>query len=145
MVIPETVVQQPLNFDDIDTADYNTQSQTAFKVSEFKPNLAEKDALAKLEKDIFKCIILRYAHSDSNECKLPGLPLLINCIRKQSSNCEVSNVVYVEIRSEVADSKATLVNILGKLHKTFVAELGQKWVLVVGDAKVFVLLQEIKS
>lgn len=51
--------------------------------------------------------------------------------------------MYVEIRSEVADSKATLMNILGKLHKTFVAELGQKWVLVVGDAKVFVLLQEI--
>lgn len=44
MVVPETVVQQPLNFDDIDTADYDTQSQTAFKVSEFKPILAEKDA-----------------------------------------------------------------------------------------------------
>ena len=53
--------------------------------------------------------------------------------------------MYVEIWSEVADAKPTLMNVLGKLHKTFVAELRQKWLLVVGDAKVFVLLQEIKS
>jgi len=134
MVIPETVVQQPLNFDDIDTADYDTQSQTAFKVSEFKPNLAEKDALAKLEEDIFRCILLWYTHSDSNECKLPGLPSLINCIRKQSSNCEVSNVVNVEIRSEVADSKATLMNILGKLHKTL-QSLGRSGCLLWGTPR----------
>ena len=53
--------------------------------------------------------------------------------------------MYAEILSELADSKPTLTSILGKLHKIFVQELGHKWVLVVGDAKVFVILQEIKS
>lgn len=53
--------------------------------------------------------------------------------------------MYVKIRSEVVDAKPTLTNVLGKLYKTFIEELGQKWLIVVGDAKVFVLLQEIKS
>ncbi len=145
MTIPETVAQRPLNVDEIETAEYSTQSQTAFNVSEFKPNQAEQDALAKLQGDIFKCMILKYVHGSSDECTLPGLPSLINCVAKQTSNCEVSNVVYVEVLSEVADAKPTLINVLGKLHKTFVVELGQKWLLVVGAAKVFVLLQQIKS
>lgn len=50
---------------------------------------------------------------------------------------EVSNVVYVNILSEVAESKSTLVNIIGNIHKTFVRELGQKWVIIVGDAKIY--------
>jgi hypothetical protein len=30
------------------------------------------------------------------------------------------------------------------MHKTFVTELNQQWVLVVGDAKVFYKLQELR-
>ena len=74
MAIPEMVGQRRLNFDDIDTAEYSTQTQTTFKVNEFKPNQAEIDALAKLQEDIFKYMILKYAHANSDECKLPGLP-----------------------------------------------------------------------
>lgn len=111
MAIPERATQQSLNFDDTDTAEYNTQCQRSFHVSEFQHSQTEKNALAKLQEDIFDSMVLKYVHASSDECKLPGLPSLIHCIRRQTSNCEVSNVVYIEIRSEVADAKPTLANV----------------------------------
>lgn len=92
MAIPETSTQPSVNFDDIDAAEYSTQCQRAIQVSEFKPSHTEKDALSKLQEDIFNSMILKYVHRNSDECKLPGLPSLINCVRKQTSNCEVSNM-----------------------------------------------------
>lgn len=54
-------------------------------------------------------------------------------------------MVYVEIRSERADCKATLIMVLAKLNRTFIADFGQKWLIAVGDAKTFDLLQTIRS
>ena len=34
---------------------------------------------------------------------------------------------------------------MGNIHKTFTTELNQKWVLVTGDARVFDLLQQIRT
>ena len=79
-----------------------------------------------------------------DECELPGPISLINCIRKQTDNCEVSNIVYVEILNEISDSKPTIMTALGKLYTTFILKKQQKWLLVVGDAKIFVLLHELK-
>lgn len=39
-------------------------------------------------------------------------------IRRQASEWEEGNVVYVDVISEKADCKSTLMNVLGKLHKT---------------------------
>ena len=36
---------------------------------------------------------------------------------------ELSNVVYLEIQSERADNKATIVKLLARLHQTFIVEL----------------------
>ena len=73
----------------------------------------------------------------------PGLQSFINCIRRQSTDREVSNVTYVEILSERADSKPTLLSVIGRLQQVLVQELKQKYVLVVGDAKTYNLLQAI--
>ena len=74
---------------------------------------------------------------------LPGIPSLLNCIKQQQVDKEVSNVVYVQIISERADSKDTLVRVIGNLHQTFVLQLRQKWVIVVGDAKTYDLLHSL--
>ena len=52
--------------------------------------------------------------------------------------------MYVDVISEKADCKSTLMNVLGKLHKNFIIELKQKSMFVVGDAKVYDLLQSIR-
>ena len=44
----------------------------------------------------------------------------------QQVDKEVSNVVYVQIIGERADSKDTLVNVIGNLYQTFVLQQGQK-------------------
>ena len=54
-------------------------------------------------------------------------------------------VVYLEIQSERANDKATLVKLLARLYQTFIVELGQKWLITVGDAKIFNVIHSIKE
>ena len=48
-----------------------------------------------------------------------------------------------EVFSEKADSKATLTKVVGELHNIFVVDLIQKRMFVVGDAKVYDVLQSL--
>ena len=52
--------------------------------------------------------------------------------------------MYVDVLSEKADSKATLTEVVGKLHIFFVVDLIQKRMFVVGDAKVYDVLQSLR-
>lgn len=105
--------------------------------------MIEKSALHDLQNDLFQsCVLRKYGPAESDQV-FPSLQSLINCIRKQATDREVSKVSYVEILSERADSKPTLLSVIGRLHKVFVQELKQKYVLVVGDAKTYNLLQAI--
>lgn len=56
---------------------------------------------------------------------------------------EVSNLVYLQILSEKADSKVTLRKVLANLQKVFVTGVRLKWLIVVGDAKTYDLLQDL--
>ena len=55
----------------------------------------------------------------------------------------MSNVVYVQIVSERADSKDTLTKVVGNLYHSFVFQLKQRWVIVIGDTKTYDLLQSL--
>ena len=44
-----------------------------------------------------------------------------------------------------ADSKDTILQVLHKIYNKFVGELRHKWIIVVGDAKTFDILQDLKS
>jgi hypothetical protein len=43
-----------------------------------------------------------------------------------------------------ADSKETLLHALKNLHATFIVELGFQWLVVVGDAKTYDILQSLR-
>ena len=60
-----------------DYVEYDAQAQSCFCMSEFKLNQAESEAIVKLQSDIFNCMILKYVHLNSTDCKLPGLQSLI--------------------------------------------------------------------
>ena len=98
-------------------------------IKAFRPSLNEKTNMDIFQDDLLKCLLLKDASQN-----LPSLQALINCVRKQTSSTEESKVVYVEISSERADSRPTLISMLGKMYKTFVVQQNQKWLLVVGDA-----------
>lgn len=58
---------------------------------------------------------------------------LVNCVRKQACNKEVSHITYIER----ADYKPTLIGVISRLQKIFVKDFKQKYVLEVGDAKTY--------
>ena len=62
-----------------------------------------QSVLDTLQNDLFHCSILRQAAQSSQI--FPGLQSLVNCVRKQACDWEVSHVTYVEIVSEKTDSK----------------------------------------
>ena len=126
---------EPINFDDY------KPSKNYLRLEDFKVDDDEQFALNQLHQNLFRAVVLRFFAPDQH-C-FPSLPSFINCLQKQSSDKEVSNVTYVEIVSERADSKPTLIGVIARLQKTFVQKLKQKYVIVVGDAKTYNLLQAI--
>ena len=99
-----------------------------------------------LREDIHKSMLLKYfRQSDDDQIfHLPTIPILANGVHKQVSEEEAGNVVYVDVLSENADSKATLTRVVGKLHNIFVTDLIQKRMFVVGDAKVYDVFQSLR-
>ena len=43
-----------------------------------------------------------------------------------------------------ADSKDTVLRVLNKLHRIFIVEEGIRWLVVVGDAKTYDILQNLR-
>ena len=125
-----------------DSAEYSTGARS-LQLDDFRLSTNERRSMNIFQEDIFRCMLLKYTPQQAHQ--LPGLQSLINCIRKQTTSTEESRVAYIEISSERADSKPTLVNVLGKLYQTFVVQQGQKWLLVVGDAKTYDLIKTIRS
>ncbi len=130
-------------FDAIDSSEYRTTARR-LSLAEFSPNAMEQSSLDYLQTDLFQSVALRAFGLSDSSSPYPQLPSLVNCIRKQAADKEVSNVTYIEIISERADSKPTLIGVISRLQKIFVQELNQKYVIIVGDAKRYNLLQEIR-
>ena len=142
---PHTTINPPDHqrpFESLDLSEYG-HTQTILSLQQFKPNSSEQNSLDILQEDLFKAVCLRYFKSNDSNQPFPGLQSLLNCVRKQAADAEVSNVVYVEIISQRADSKSTVMGVIGRLQKTFVCEFNQKYVIVVGDAKTYNILKEI--
>ncbi len=138
---PRTSTAKP--FDVLDLSEYSISSKK-LSVTDFRVNAIEKSALDYLKTDLFQSIVLRAFGSSDSDRSFPALPSLLNCVRKQATDMEVSNVTYVEIISEKADSKPTLLGVIARLQRIFVQDLNQKYILVVGEAKTYNLLQEIR-
>ena len=53
-------------------------------------------------------------------------------------------MTYIEVVSEKADSKHTLTGVVSQTQQVLVQELGQKYIIIVGDAKTYNILQDIR-
>ena len=80
----------------------------------------------------------------SEELDLPSLALFISASTYTNDKCEQSKVVYVDIVSLPADSNNAVLQVLNKLHAKFIVELGFRWLIVVGDAKTYDILQSLR-
>lgn len=80
----------------------------------------------------------------SEELDLPSLTSFLSASTYTNDKFEQSKVVYVDIVSLPADSKDTVLQVLCKLHAKFIVELGFLWLIVVGDAKTYDILQNLR-
>lgn len=51
----------------------------------------------------------------------------------------------MEISSERADTKSTIITFLSKMYQLFVVQQNQKWLLVVGDAKTYDIIRSVRT
>lgn len=80
---------------------------------------------------------------NQSQGKLCGKSLLhfLRCL--EDADTERSNVVYIDILDEYADSKETILHVLGILQKKLGIGHKMKWLAVVGDAKTFTHLEAL--
>lgn len=113
-------------------------------MSNFLPTELEKNSIGKLKKDIHLAMLMKHFNQQRPSADhLPLITSMVHCLKKQSVESECSNVVYFDVLSEKADNKATLLRMVSRIHHTFITELKQKWVLAVGDAKTYDILQDL--
>ena len=142
---PSTVVVAPketsIAMDMHDYADYLRPTISQFTVDNFLVSQEEEQQLDQLRNSLFRYCCLK----EANVSKLPGLASCISGFLYSNEDVEESNVVYVDIVSLPADSKDTILQVLNKIYSKFVGELRNRWVIVVGDAKTFDILQDLKN
>lgn len=126
MTIPDATSR--LTSRSTDTGKYYYMSLGNLAISDFHQNTMERASVKSLRDDLLKCMFLKHAQN-LKQGHLTGLPFFINCVRAQTIEWEVGKVVYVQICSEQADSKDTLVNIIAKLHQVFISNLCYKWLI----------------
>ena len=85
---------------------YNTRTPN-ISIEDFQISQSESLSLEQLRLDLFRSMLVKKCLEET-----PALPSMINCIREQTSEKEKSNIAYIEIVSEKADSLPTLVKVL---------------------------------
>ena len=101
----------------------------------------EEEQPDQLRNSLFRYFCLKEAKAS----KLPGLTSCISGSLYRNEDVEESSVAYVDIVSLPADSKNTILQVLNKIYSKFVAKLRNRWVIVVGKAKIFDILQYLKN
>ena len=143
---PSTVVVVPketnITVNMHDYADYLRPKISQFTIDNFLVLQDEEEHLTQLRSALFQYFCLKEAKTS---VQLPGLACCVSGFLYRNEDVEESNVAYVDIISLPADSKDTVLQILNKIYSKFVGELRHRWVIVVGDAKTYDILQYLKS
>lgn len=121
---------------------YQRPNISQFTVRSFQIIDEEERCLVQLREAIFQYMVIKEGKSE--ELDLPSLTSFLSASTYTNDKFEQSKVVYVDIVSLPADSKDTVLQVLCKLHAKFIVELGFRWLIVVGDAKTYDILQNLR-
>ena len=118
---------------------YQRCAISQFTIRSFQLFPEEKSRLVQLREAIFQYMVIK----EGKKVEI-GITSYLHAVLYTGDKFEQSKVVYVDIMSLPADSK-TLLRVLNTLHKSFIVELGFRWLIVVGDAKTYDILQSSTS
>lgn len=124
-----------------ESIDYIRPPLDGVSLQSFRMQPQEAKSFDTLDSALFQYFCLKEAKDE--DAKLPGFSSFLSHECYCDDN-EVGNIAYVDILSLPADSKDTIMKVLKKLFKTFVLEMRNKWLVVVGDAKTYDILQDVK-
>ena len=108
---------------------YQRCAISQFTIRSFQLFPEEKSRLVQLREAIFQYMVIK----EGKKVEI-GITSYLHAVLYTGDKFEQSKVVYVDIMSLPADSK-TLLRVLNTLHKSFIVELGFRWLIVVGDAR----------
>ncbi|XP_072039332.1 uncharacterized protein [Amphiura filiformis] len=109
----------------------------------FQQSISEKLAGANLKSELFLYMLERFSILKHNlSVLLPNLKCKF--AMEQPQHCEKSNLAYVQIYNEKADSLDTLTKVLNDLHGKFEVSKRVNHMIIVGDLKTFYYLMKLK-
>ena len=125
---------------------------TKISLDDFKISQNEETAIQTLQQQLNTYIVQKHittseSHGDSDhssEIHSTFLNIQDYMGVTRPTTTETSSVVYLHVLDALSESKDTLMQILLDLHKHFITGQKKKWLVVVGDAKVYDVLQSLK-
>ena len=113
--------------------------------TDFQQSVVERQAISQIEHKFFQYIVSKYSLMDK------ALPILFHfqqflcTTSKNYQPTEKSNLTYLDILNEHADSKETILTVLELLESKYKVLRGNsQYLIVVGDAKTFNHLVRLK-
>ena len=124
--------------DSTSSLDQHTNTHTASlqnkSLSDFLTNEQEAEALEDLKDEIKAYIFQKVALNNKRPQKtLLNIQDYFSVTR--ANHTEKSNVLHLKVMDAIADSKDTMMAMLHDLHKQYIEEQGQQWLVVEGMLK----------
>jgi hypothetical protein len=123
--------------------DYCTSPLSQYTINNFNMVSTEVQSIKTLKSVIFQYMITK-ATCTSNMV-FPSLCQFIQSANYGHLDNEISKVHFMEVLSLKADSKDTITLIIKQVYDRFICQQHLQWVLVVGDAKTYDILQKVKK
>ena len=108
-------------------------------ISDFQVSYDEQQSLTKLQTQVTSFFLIK----DAFQGELIGMQTFF-AVSTNALEPEVGHVKYIEVLNEVADSKDTVLHVIGDLYSQYICKHDKKFLLLEGDAKVYNLIQAIK-
>jgi hypothetical protein len=113
-----------------------------FTIADFKLISMESQRLEKIKNTVFKYIITKRFSDDKNN--YPSMYYFVSESNYGRLNTEKSQIHFMNVFSLKADCQDTVIFILHQIYNKFICSQSLKWVVVVGDAKTYDILQKVK-
>ncbi len=136
---PPSVNSNPLTYDFMSNDTIFKPNLVPLSLENFRVSGIETDQVKKFITHAISYFLLRNSESE----QLIGFHTFFS-YASNISEPEVGIVKYIKVMDEIADSKDTVLNIVGELHAEYIIKHNHKYLVLEGDAKTYNVIQAIK-
>ena len=141
LALPSTVATTTTGYDFTLSTDTYKPTQLSLSIENFRVTATEQGKVQEFTSHVISYCLLQ--NNVQNDKHLIGLQYFLS-FATRSPKPEVGNVKYVQVLDEVADSKDTVLHVISELYAEYICKHGHKYLVLVGDAKTYDVIQAIK-